>query len=516
MPIVSLGIAFAQPSPIVWPHTLEVLVPRYLATTLQLAFLVAVLSVVFGTCSAWLITMCRFPGRRLLEPLLVVPLALPAYVLAYVYLDLLGPSGPVQPWLRATLGQTVSVDVASTTGAGVILAAALFPYVYVLARSAFLQRSGTFFEISRSLGVGPWRGFVRVSLPLARPALAAGAALVVMETLADFGAVSLLGVDTFTTGIYRAWFSMGDPVAAARLAALLVVTVFAILILERSARAGAAYAEARTNRERARFELTGARATSAFLFCALPVLVGFALPTIRLLWLAIDTSGSASASALPSLIANSLLLGGGTGALAVVLALILAYAARPPDAAAARWGARVAGLGYAVPGPVVAIGVLSTLGAVDAATSTWLAEFGVGGTLLLSGTVAALVYAYLVRFMTVSLGTVEAGLAAVRPSLDEAAATLGSGFIERLFRIHAPLAWPALTSAFLLVAVDVIKELPATLVLRPFDFDTLAVRTYALARDERLAEAAAPALALVSLGLVPVLLLLRTMRRERG
>jgi iron(III) transport system permease protein len=506
VPLVAVLAAFLEPSGLVWEHVLGVLVPRYAATTLQLAATVAVLAAVFGAGCAWLVTMCTFPGRAVLEPLLVTPLALPSYVLAYVYLDLLGPAGPV--------AGVVALDVASTGGAAVLLAAALFPYVYVLTRGAFLQRSGTFHDISRSLGVGPWPAFLRISLPLARPAVVAGTALVVMETLADFGAVSLLGVPTFTTGIFRAWFSMGDATAAARLGGLLLFAVFALLVLERRARAGAAYHEARTARTRARFALAGWRAALALGFCALPVLVGFAIPVARLVWLALRPGAWNTAVPLTPLIANSIFAGVVTASIAVVLALVMVYAARQSRGPAAALGVRAASLGYAVPGPVIAVGVLGPLAAVDGGVADLARGFGLDVGLLLTGTVAALVFAYLVRFMTVSIGAIEAGLAAVRPALDDAAATLGTGFAMRLWRIHVPLAWPALASAFLLVAVDVVKELPATLVLRPFDFDTLAVRTYDLVRDERLAEAAQPALVLVAIGLVPVLLLLRTLERR--
>jgi iron(III) transport system permease protein len=514
LPLLSVLAAFLRPSGLVWEHVLGVLVPRYFATTVQLGVSVAAMAAVFGAGAAWLVTMCRFPGRAVLEPLLVTPLALPSYVLAYVYLDFLGPAGPVAGLWRALGGEGTPVDVASTGGAAVLLAAALSPYVYVLTRGAFVQRSGTFHDISRSLGVGPWAAFVRISLPLARPAVVAGTALVVMETLADFGAVSLLGVPTFTTGIFRAWFSMGDATAAARLGGLLLLVVFALVILERRARAGAAYHEARTSRGRTPFELRGWRAALAVAFCALPVVVGFVLPVLRLIWLALRPGAWNTAVPLGPLVANSVFAGTVTAAIAVVLALVMVYAARQSRARLPTVGVRAASMGYAVPGPVIAVGVLGPLAAVDGTVAEAMAGLGLDVGLLLTGTVGALVFAYLVRFMTVSLGAIESGLAAVRPSLDDAAATLGIGFAMRLWRVHVPLAWPALASAFLLVAVDVVKELPATLVLRPFDFDTLAVRTYDLVRDERLAEAAQPALVLVAIGLAPVLLLLRTLERR--
>jgi iron(III) transport system permease protein len=295
----------------------------------------------------------------------------------------------------------------------------------------------------------------------------------------------------------------------------LLLAVFALLVLERRVRAGAAYHEARTARTRARFALKGWRAALAFGFCALPVVVGFALPIARLVWLALRPGAWNTSVALAPLIANSVLAGVVTASIAVVLALVMVYAARQSRGPAAAAGVRAASLGYAVPGPVIAVGVLGPLAAIDGVVADLFRGFGLDVGLLLTGTVAALVFAYLVRFMTVSIGAIEAGLAAVRPALDEAAATLGTGFAMRLLRVHVPLAWPALASAFLLVAVDVVKELPATLVLRPFDFDTLAVRTYDLVRDERLAEAAQPALVLVAIGLLPVLLLLRTLERQR-
>jgi len=293
-----------------------------------------------------------------------------------------------------------------------------------------------------------------------------------------------------------------------------LLAVFALLVLERRARAGAAYHDARTARGRARFALGGGRAALAVGFCAVPVLVGFLVPVARLVWLALRPGAWNTTVALGPLVANSVLAGVVTAAIAVVLALVMVYAARQSRGPAAALGVRAASLGYAVPGPVIAVGVLGPLAAVDGAVAEVLRGWGLDVGLLLTGTVAALVFAYLVRFMTVSLGAIESGLAAVRPALDDAAATLGTGFVMRLLRVHVPLAWPALASGFLLVAVDVVKELPATLVLRPFDFDTLAVRTYDLVRDERLAEAAQPALLLVAIGLVPVLLLLRTLERR--
>lgn len=500
-----------------WRHLASTVLPDYVASTVWLCLAVGVGTTVVGTGTAWLVTMHDFPGRRSFEWALVMPLAFPAYVLAYAYTDLLQFSGPVQGWLRAAGWEHPLPDVRRLGGAAAMFVAVLYPYVYLLARSAFLEHASGTTEVARSLGLGPWPAFLRVSLPLARPAVAAGAGLALMETLADYGTVAYFGVQTFTTGIYRAWFSLGDRVASAQLATALLGAVLLLLALERLGRGRARFHDA-TGRRRAGppGRLRGWRAPAAAIACGLPLAVGFAVPAAVLLRLALAHAGTLPPGRFLRLAGNSLSLAAVTALLAVALSLLLAYAAR---ASRSRWAAalnRVAGLGYATPGSVIAVGVLIPVTRLDA----WLAaaieaSTGARPGLLLTGGIAALVYAYLVRFLAVSLHAVEAALARITPRMDDAARSLGASPGETLRRVHAPLLRRGLLTAALLVFVDVMKELPATLVMRPFDFDTLATTVFALASDERLGEAAGAALAIVAAGLVPLVIVSRQIARER-
>jgi iron(III) transport system permease protein len=385
-----------------------------------------------------------------------------------------------------------------------MLSFALYPYVYLVARTAFLDLSRSAIEAGRLAGYGPLGAFTRVAVPLARPAIVAGSALALMETLADFGTVSYFGVEVFTTGIFKAWLSMGDSVAAAQLSACLLAFVVLLLALERVNRGRAAYHGPSPRRTRLH-QLRGVGAVAAFVACAAPVVFGFALPALllaRLSW-----QETTSAARLAGLVGNSFSIAALTAFAAVAAALIMAYAARLTQSPLVAFANRVAGLGYAVPGAVIAVGILIPLGRLDNALAGWLeSSFGIKAGLLLTGTIAALVYAYLVRLLAVSLQTTDAGLAKITPSMEDAARSLGAAPAATLARVHAPLLAPSLATAALLVFVDVLKELPATFALRPFNFDTLAVEAYNLAKDERLAEAAAPSLAIVLAGLLPLII----------
>lgn len=501
-----------------WRHLASTVLPDYIANTLLLAALVGAGVIVIGAGCAWLTTMCRFPMARFFEWALLLPLATPAYVMAYVYTDFLQFAGPVQGALRAVAGWHAGEywfpDVRSLGGAAFVLAFVLYPYVYLLARAAFLEQSSSALETARMLGHGPWRSFFRIALPLARPGIAAGTALCLMETLADYGAVAYFGVDTFSTGIFRAWFSLADPVAAAQLGALLLAGVVAVLALERMARGRAAFHSA--SRKRASpHALGGARAIGAWLACAVPLATGFAVPAALLVRLALQDEAAAFDIRFARLAWNSFALASVGALLAVGCAIIIAYALRLRAGVVERVANRIGGLGYAMPGVVIAVGVMVPLTRVDQWLAGWLqAATGAPATLVLSGTVLALLYAYVVRFLAVALQTVDAGLARIRRSMDEAARSLGAGPAATLGLVHAPLLARSLIAAVLLVFVDVMKELPATLALRPFDFDTLAVQTFNLAQDERLAEASIPALAIVVVGLIPVYLLARSMARR--
>ena len=521
LPILVVLSSVFTPSQGTWSHLVSTVLPEYIRNSLLLMAGVAFGVMVGGIATAWLTVMCRFPGRRVFEWALLLPLAVPAYVMAYAYTDFLQFSGPMQTWLRELTGwgprEYWFPEVRSLAGAVVMLSLVLYPYVYLLARAAFLEQSDSMLEVARVCGYGPWGTFVKVALPLARPAIVAGTALALMETLADFGTVAYFGVHTFTTGIFRAWFSLGDPVAAAQLSAVLLAFVFLVLFVERATRARATFHDA-SHRRRLRnvYRLRGARAAVAVTMCAMPLVLGFALPSGILLDLALSEGDAQFGARYVQLTANTVTLAAITATLAVALALLVAYAGRATRAKLVHFSIRVAGMGYAVPGAVIAVGVLIPVTRLDHALSSWIQSMtGTAPGLILTGGIAALVYAYLVRFFAVALHATDAGLARITPSMDSAARSLGLAPGETLRRVHAPLLWRSALTAALLVLVDVMKELPATFVMRPFNFDTLAVQAYNLASDERLAEAATPALTIVAVGLLPIIVLSRMMLRER-
>jgi iron(III) transport system permease protein len=504
-----------------WRHLASTVLPEYIGNTLWLCLGVGIGVVIVGVVTAWLTAMHDFPGRRHFEWALVLPLAMPAYVLAYVYTDFLQFVGPLQTWLRETFGWQKGdywfPDVRSLGGAVTMFVFVLYPYVYMIARTAFIERASGMLEAARTLGVGPWASFFRVSLPLARPAVVAGAALALMETLADYGTVSYFAVQTFTTGIYRAWFSLGDRIAAAQLAAMLLGFVVLLLAVEHLSRGRARFHNTTgRNRQLAGRRLRGLHAIAAVLACSLPLVIGFLLPAGLLLRLTLSDGDAQFGERFVMLSRNSFVLAGITALCAVALALLLAYSARLSKGWLTRGLNRMVGLGYAVPGSVIAVGVLIPVTRLDNwLASAWQAAFGSNPGLLLTGGVAALVYAYLVRFLAVALQTVGASLSKITPSMDDAAKSLGCSQGETLRRVHMPLLRGSLFTAGLLVFVDVMKELPATLVMRPFNFDTLATQTYTLASDERLAEASTAALAIVVVGLVPLIALSRQIALSR-
>ena len=498
-----------------WKHLRETVLGTYVRNSVLLAGGAGFGAAVIGASTAWLVTLFSFPGRRVLEWLLLLPLAVPTYLIAYAYTDFLDFAGPVQEWLLAATGWGVGEywfpEIRSLGGAVVLFAVVLYPYVYLLCRASFLEQSVCLLDASRTLGLSRSQCFRRVGLPLARPAIAGGVALVAMESLADYGAVDYFAVDTFTTGIYRTWFGLGSRLAAAQLSAVLLAAVVVLLVLERLGRRKRRFFQTGARpRELPRWRLVGARGWGACAVCAFPVLGGFGIP------LGILVAGALRAGFLPSLAESlewawhSFALASLTAVLAVPLSLLLAYNARLAPGWLARSAVRAASLGYAIPGSVVAVGVLLVLGWTD----RFLGE-GLMGNLLLSGTIGALVFAYLTRFLTLPVHAVEAGLGRITPSMDQAGRTLRAGPLGVLRRIHFPLLRASVLAAGLLVFVEVLKELPATLIVRPFDFDTLAVRTYQLASDERFAEASAPALLIVLTGLLPVLLLSRMMGASR-
>ena len=489
--------------------------PEYLWVTLQLVVMVGIGVVAMGVPAAVLVTVFDFPGRRSFEWLLLLPLAMPAYVTAYAYTDFLQFSGPLQSWLRATFGLEGRLipEVRSVWGAAWVFSFSLYPYVYLLARTALAERAPQLMEAARLMGASLPRRLREVALPMARPAVAAGTALALMEVLADYGVSVYFGIQTFTAGIYKAWLSMDNRIAAAQLATVLLALVMVLLWLEQRAQrrlrfVGSATARASSSEARP-IELRGARGALAWVLCLLPVLMGFVLPVGFML-----RPLSADWSVLPwdrflVWTWNSVRLGSITAVLAVLAAWFLAYSLRRAPTLLRRWAVQIVSLGYAVPGAVIVVGLLLPVGWLQA---RW-PESGVGAVVTV--TIWGLVWAYLVRFVSVALQSMQSGYARVPRSLDESARMLGAGGVEVAARVHWPLLRRASFAAALLVFVDVMKELPATIVLRPFNTDTLAVVANQLARDERLGEAALPSLALVLVGLVPVILLSRTLRSER-
>jgi iron(III) transport system permease protein len=522
LPVASVGLnLFAGGTSETWGHLSSTVLPEYIANSLWLCLGVGLGVGVVGVTTAWLTAMHDFPGRRFFEWALVLPLAVPAYVMAYVYTDFLQFVGPVQTFLRDTFGWEHGdywfPDIRTLPGAMLMFVCVLYPYVYLLARTAFLERASGMLEAARTLGMGPWRAFFAVSLPLARPAIVAGIALALMETLADYGTVAYFAVNTFTTGIYRAWFSLGDRVAAAQLAAMLLAFVLFLLTVERISRGRARYHNTTgRNRPMAGARLRGVTAGLAILACVLPLLLGFILPAGLLLKMALTEGDAQFGERFLTLSRNSFVLAGATAAIGVLLALLLAYGARLAKNSLASGLNRLVGLGYAVPGAVIAVGVLIPVTRLDNwLAGQWQAWFDYNPGLLLTGGIAALIYAYLVRFLAVALHTVESSLGKITPSMDDAARSLGLGQGETMRRVHVPMLRGSLLTAGLLVFVDVMKELPATLVMRPFNFDTLATQAYTLASDERLAEASTAALAIVVVGLLPLIALSRQVSAAR-
>jgi iron(III) transport system permease protein len=520
VPVIVVLSSVFTPSGETWAHLAATVLPEYVANTLWLMLFVGIGVAAIGVATAWLTTMCRFPGRGFFEWALILPLAVPAYVMAYAYTDFLQFTGPVQTWLRSYFAWAAKdywfPEVRSLGGASVIFSFVFYPYVYLLARAAFLEQAGGMIEAGRSLGYGPWRSFFRLALPLARPGVAAGVALALMETLADFGTVDYFALPTFTTGIYRAWLSLGDRLAAAQLAAALMGFVALVLIAERVSRGRGRFDDRSGRRPVAAQRLQGLPAFAAVLACVLPLAIGFALPAAILLELSLSGEGLRFSARYFQLVTNSVSLSALTAACAVALALLMAYAMRAGGGVIALAAHRLASLGYAVPGAVIAVGILIPVTRLDHALSGWLQLlFGVSTGLLLTGGIAALVYAYLVRFLAVALQSVEAGLTRVTPNMDDAARSLGATPLRILLRVHVPLLMPSVLTAALMVFVDVMKELPATFMMRPFNFDTLAVHAYNLAADERLSELAAPALTIVAVGVAPLIALSRSLIRAR-
>jgi iron(III) transport system permease protein len=521
-PIVSLAILASRGSGDLWPHLVAYILPQAFRDTLLLLGGVGVLVVAIGASAAWLVTAYDFPGRRWLEWGLLLPLAMPTYIIAYAYLDLLHPIGPVQGALRALLGVSsprdlVLPDIRSMGGCILLFGFVLYPYVYLSTRAMFLMQVANLVEVAHTLGASRVGVFFRVALPLARPAIVVGASLALMEALNDVGASEFLGVRTLTVSIYSTWINRSNLPGAAQIALLMLLVVVSLIVIERFARRRQRYAgAAQRSRKLTPHRLRGWRAGLAVAACIAPICIGFVMPAIYLVSEAVKRIRFAGVS--PEIAAqtfNTVLISAIATAVALVLGLVLAFTARLAQGPLSGLMLRVASLGYAVPGTVLALGLLAPLTALDALIDdASRALFGIATGLLMFGSGAALVYAYAARFLTISTGGVEAGLARISPSLDHAGRTLGASALGVVTRIHLPLISPALLSAGLLVFVDCMKELPATLLLRPLNFETLATHLYGEAARGTYEDGSVAALAIVLFGLVPVVLLARLGQRR--
>ncbi len=522
VPVLTVISYVLNPGTDTWQHLVETVLSEYISNSLILMVGVAIGAGSIGVTSAWLVSMYQFPGRRLLTWSLLLPLAIPSYIIAYTYTGMLEAGGPVQGWIRdffnLSYGEYWFPEIRSIGGAVCMFSLVLYPYVYLLARSAFLDQSICALEASRTLGCGPWKSFFSVALPLARPAIVTGLSLALMETLADFGTVQFFGVSTFTTGIFRTWFGLFDETAAGQLSAMLLGFVFVLILLERWSRRKAKFHHS-TNRYQAvaKTVLTRSRALMCTFACFIPLFLGFILPFMQLSSWALETWEETIDSSFLELIKNSFLLAGAAALITLIPGLMLAYGNRVQSGNIQSFLTRLASMGYAIPGTVIAIGVLVPFANIDNFIDAWLRQhFDISSGLLFSGTVFILLFAYVVRFLSVSLQTVESGLGNIRPSMDEAALSMGYSKTETLRHIHLPIMKGSILTALIIVFVDVLKELPATLVLRPFNFNTLAVRTYELASDERLAEASTASIAIVLVGIIPVIILSRVINVSRA
>lgn len=511
-------IAF-HPTENIWPHLLETVLPRYFRNTLVLMGGVGVLTAAVGTGAAWLVVMYRFPGSRWLDYALLFPLAIPAYVGAYALVDFLQYAGPVQTGLRAAMGWESARDywfpeVRSRTMAVIVLSAALYPYVYLLARAAFREQSGSSYDVARALGAGPWALFLRVGLPLARPAIATGVALALMETVADYGTVAHFGVQTLTTGVFSTWLNGNNAGGAAQIAGVILTLILLLVALERIGRRKARFFRAsRADRPVVAKPLTGWRGWAATGLCLLPFGIGFLLPVAVMLDHSLDNPEVWIAPGLLQALGNTLFVGGVAAVLTVGAALFLVYAVRMAGRGVARVVLPLTTLGYAAPGAVLAVGLLIPLAALDnRVADAVLALTGYDPGLIMTGTAGAVILAYAVRFFGIAQGAVDAAFGRVSPSLPMAARSLGRSAGGALGSVYMPLMRGSVATALLVVFVDCVKELPATLLLRPFNFNTLATRVYELASLERLGEAAPAALVVMAVGLSAVVLLARANR----
>lgn len=523
LPVLSVIFLAFFPEENIWPHLIDTTLPRYLVTTLKLMAGVGAITLVIGLSTAWAVTMCEFPGRKFFEWAMLLPFAVPAYVIAYVYTSLLDYAGPVQGILRDWFGWANASDywfpeIRSLEGATLMLGLVLYPYVYLLARAAFLDQSPSLFAVSRSLGHSALSTFFKVVLPIARPAVAVGLSLVLMETLNDFGTVDFFAVQTLTAGLFDTWMNLGNLGGAAQIATTMLIFVVILVTLERYSRRRQQQFAARDNRDPIRrFTMSYPRQLICVAVCAAPVIFGFVIPGVTLgiyAWEYFDQSWN------PVFIRNtlnSLFLSGAAALTTLLIGVTLAYSRRLHNTRGMQVLMRLSSLGYAMPGAVLAVGVIVPLAGFDNWLDSLMRDyFGVSTGLLLSGSAFAIVFAYTVRFLAVSAGSVESALQKITPSMDMASRSLGNSPGKTLVKVHLPMLRGTLITAALVVFVDCMKELPATLILRPFNFETLATYVYQFASDERLYHSALPALIIVLAGIIPIILMSRSISNTRS
>jgi len=513
VPLAAIVVAALSPETEIWNHLATYILPEVIRNTLLLTIGVALLAGSIGTTLAWLTAMCEFPGRRFFEWALLLPLAIPAYVLAFVAVGFLDFSGPLQTWIRAATGSSNWFPAIRTGGGAIfVLSLATYPYVYLLARSAFLTQGRRALEAAQSLGLGRGAATWRVALPMARPWIAAGIALICMETLADFGAVSVFNYNTFTTAIYRAWAGMFSVNAALELAGVLMVFVLIVLAVERKSRAVARFSSSRdTSRDAPRMSLQGAARGFAFVGCTIIFLLAFALPFTQLLLWMLKHMGRDLDARYFGFAARSLLLAAAAAIVIVAASVLLAYVLRRKETRFTRLVIRTATMGYAIPGTVLAIGILVPVISLNNVLQGWLRDWlgNSAPTLMLHGTLVTVLAAYLARFLAAGFSPIESGLQRITHNIDEAAIGLGVVGRQLVRRVHLPLLRTSLTTAATLVFVDVMKEMPITLITRPVGWETLATRVFEMTAEGDWERAALPAVAIVLAGLIPVALLTR-------
>lgn len=505
----------------IFSHLWQTVLPDYLLNTILVVIGVAFCSMVIGVPLAWLVAMCQFPLRGFFVWALLLPLAMPSYVVAYVYTDLLEYAGPLQVWLRSIFGWQSARDywffeVRSVVGVIIMLTLVLFPYVYLLARTAFLEQANSLLQSSRMLGCSPWQSFIRVSLPLARPAIAVATSLVAMESLADFAVVNYFSVPTLTTAVYDTWLGYGSLAAAARLSAIMIAVLFVLISLERLGRNKQQHYQKTTGQEnKDRFKLTGVKAAATVFFCSVIFGFAFLLPFVTLAELAIEYFDQSWNQQFLTYSYNSLILASSVSVICIVFGLFLSYFKRLSNQKYAYVTAKISSTGYALPGTVLAIGVLIPLSFMDHQINTLMEWFGREGPgLILSGTLFAIIVGYVVRFVAIAIGSVESSFNKITPSLDMVSTTLGLSPLKMLFRVHLPLVRKGCFAAALLVFIESMKELPAALLLRPFDFETLATYVYQYVSDEQLEHGALAAIVIVIVGLIPLIFLNRSLEQQ--